>query len=148
MNSNIRNAILILLAIVLIGGVGFGVYIYNNKSNTVANLGQNQQTWGGTEQGNPRGNVPNGQGGPRGGMGMDFSQFVNDGIIDQTTADKMKTYMEEQMKNMQPNRQNDANRGGMDLFSGMVSAGIITQEQADKMQEAMPQMGGTPPQSR
>lgn len=134
MNKNIRNAIIILPAVVVIGVVGFGAYTLGNNSNTSTGTEQN------SGQGNFGGNMPNGQDGMRGGFGMDFSQFVEDGIIDQDTADKMQAYMEEQMQNMQ-NGQNGTPGGGMDIFSGMVEEGIITQEQADKIQESMPQMG-------
>lgn len=154
MNSNIRNGIVILAAVAVIGGVGFVAYTLGNKSGAAAGTEQNQQNqWGDNGQGSfdgnmPNGEIPNGGAGMRGGM--DFSQFVEDGTIDQATADKMEEYMEEQMQSARENRQDGASGGGTDMFSdmfsGMVSEGILTQEQADKIQESMPQMGqGLPP---
>lgn len=144
MNSNIRNGIVILAVVAVIGGVGFVAYTLGNKSGAAAGTEQNQQNqWGDNGQGNFDGNMPNGGAGMRGGM--DFSQFVEDGTIDQATADKMEEYMEEQMQSARENSQDGAAGGGTDMFSdmfsGMVSEGILTQEQADKIQESMPQMG-------
>ena len=144
MNNKMKSAMIIVSAVVVIGGISVGAYIIGNKPNAMTSSIQNRQY----SEGNTRqGNMPSGPEGMRGGPGIDFSQFVEDGTVDQATADKMKTYLEEQIKNMQPNRQNGTPGQGLDLFSGMVSDGIITQEQADKIQESMPKMGqGMPPQ--
>lgn len=142
MNNNLKYVIIILSVVIIIGGVGYGVYSFGNKTNTTTNSNQNQQLQQDRNgQENFGSSAPNGQGNMRGGPGMDFNQFVEDGIINQATADKMKEYMEEQIKNMQKNRQNGTPGERPNLFAGMVSKGIITQEQADKIEKAMPGMG-------
>ena len=148
MNSNIKNTIIILSAVVVMGGilvagVKLGAYKLGSEPKTSDNTSQNGQTAQvKTGQANTGSNVQRGQAGAPAGQAMDFSRFVESGIVDQETADKMKAYMEEKLQNIEKDSQGDTIGEKSDIFSGMVEAGIITQEQADKIQASTPQMDG------
>lgn len=85
----------------------------------------------------------------------DFSSFVSEGIIDQATADKMSTFIEEHMTEHQAemetikNMTDDERKVYMeshkkeksDILTEMISDGILTQEQANKIKATMPSGG-------
>lgn len=72
---------------------------------------------------------------------QNFSSLVESGIIDQTTVDNMKTYIE-QKHTTATNTTSDGTRTKSDhhgMLTSMVTDGIITQDQADAIKAAMPQ---------
>jgi len=158
MNSNIKNTIIILSAVVIMGGalvigVKFGAFKLVNESGTSSTTSQSTQANSASlpagQTGAPTGQTgaPTGQTGAPAGQTMDFSALVENGIVDQDTADKMEAYMADQMQSLGEISQDTATNEKPDILSGMVEAGILTQEQADEIEASAPQMDsqGLPP---
>ena len=151
MNSNIKNTIIILSAVVIMGGalvigVKFGAFKLVNESGTSSTTSQSTQANSASLPAGQTG-APTGQTGAPAGQTMDFSALVENGIVDQDTADKMEAYMADQMQSLGEISQDTATNEKPDILSGMVEAGILTQEQADEIEASAPQMDsqGLPP---
>ncbi len=117
---------------VLVGGLLFGVGS-PLMADTSSTSGAETTTAAETQQGLP----PVGMHHP--GVGpADLTSLVTSGVIDQNTADKLKTYMDEKLaRNKDQKPADDQQNGRPDLLADAVTNGVITQVQADAIKAAM-----------
>ncbi len=138
MNRKLKGIMITGLTVGTLIAGGLSVYAASNTASTAAPTTQNS-----TQGALKRGDFQE--------RGFDFSQLVAKGIIDQTTADKMKAFMEQFKPNIQSQMDKiksmseadrkayfEENKDKIDPFAQMVSQGIITEAQADSIKSSMP----------
>lgn len=120
---------------VLVGGLLFGVGA-PLMADTTSTAGNESNTAAQTQQGPPPGGRHHDGQGPD-----DLTSLVKSGTIDQATADKLKTYMEEKFVKNEDQQPADGH-DRPDMLADAVTGGVITEAQSDAIKTAMQKTRG------